>query len=97
MGRLIDADAVIGIIGTTFTDREHGNPHFFNGLATAVEIIENAEEAVVRCKECKRSSDEYKTNGGVWKTDDRHLFCKMTKHLMRVGDFCSWGERREEG
>ena len=51
---------------------------------------------VVRCKDCKRSSDEYKTKDGVWKTDDNHLFCKMTNHLMRIGDFCSWGERRED-
>lgn len=58
--------------------------------------IDAMPEGVVRCKDCRRSSVEYTTDGGVWKTDDKHLFCKLTKHLMRVDDFCSWGERRED-
>ena len=54
-------------------------------------------EPVVRCKDCKHSFGELSTRGGVWSTDAKHLFCNMTKHLMRVDDFCSWGERREDG
>ena len=49
---------------------------------------------VVRCKKCRRSSVEYWTRDGLQKTDDRHLFCKMANHLMRVDDFCSWGEEK---
>lgn len=105
MGKLIDADAVIGIIGTTFTDREHGNPHFFNGLATAVEIIENTKEAVVRCKDCKffsmttlgmpfgacwHRADEI---NGLSGEDNGYTVCQR---VDSPDFFCAWGERREE-
>lgn len=95
MGRLIDADALIGIIGITFTDREHGNPHFFNGLATAVEIIKNAEEAVVRCKDCKwwKEETEYEWDG---ETELKQQLCTEHEAYFEPDDFCSYGERRED-
>ena len=84
MDKLISANAVLEVLGC-FTDREHGNPHFFNGLATAVEIIENAEEAVVRCKDCRH----------YWKNPDQSdAVCLASP---RDDAYCSEGERREDG
>lgn len=39
--RLIDADNVLKALGI-FNDREHGDPHFLNGIETACEIVEQA-------------------------------------------------------
>ena len=39
--RLIDADYVLNALGI-FNDRVNGNEHFFNGIETAREIIEQA-------------------------------------------------------
>lgn len=39
--RLIDADNVLKALGI-FNDREHGDPHFLNGIETAREIVEQA-------------------------------------------------------
>ena len=37
----IDADYVLDALGI-FSDREHGEPHFLNGIETAREIVEQA-------------------------------------------------------
>lgn len=87
MDKLISANAVRKVLGC-FTDTKHGNPHFLNGIATAVEIIENAEEAVVRCKECKH---------GKWNQsliDD--ITCSYWEADKNREDYCSMGERRED-
>lgn len=39
--RLNDADNVLKALGV-FNDREHGDPHFLNGIETAREIVEQA-------------------------------------------------------
>lgn len=39
--RPIDADNVLKALGI-FNDREHGDPHFLNGIETAREIVEQA-------------------------------------------------------
>lgn len=40
--RLIDADVVLKALGI-FNDREHGDPHFLNGIETARKIVEQAQ------------------------------------------------------
>ena len=70
---------------------------FNEGYAKGLKEGRRFAEPVVRCKDCKHSFGELATRGGVWSTDDKHMFCQMTKHLMRVDDFCSWGERRKDG
>lgn len=40
--RTIDADYVLDALGI-FSDREHGEPHFLNGIETAREIVEQAQ------------------------------------------------------
>ena len=49
--KLIDADKILEALGA-FTDKEHGDPHFLNGIETARELIEGMPEAVVRCGDC---------------------------------------------
>ena len=39
--RMIDADNVLKALGM-FNDREHGGPHFLNGIETAREIVEQS-------------------------------------------------------
>lgn len=54
--RMVDADNVLKALGI-FNDREHGDPHFLNGIETAREIVEQAPtvdaEPVVRCRDCR--------------------------------------------
>ena len=51
---------------------------------------------IVRCKDCRYCSRELNVNREVWSTDESHLFCHFSKRLMRIDDFCSWGERKED-
>ena len=46
MAKYIDADYILKVLAG-FNDRENGNPHFFNGIDTAKEIVENAPTADV--------------------------------------------------
>jgi hypothetical protein len=54
--RLIDADNAIHALGV-FSDMEHGNKHFLNGINSAKEIINECVTIdavpVVRCESCK--------------------------------------------
>ncbi|MPM41682.1 hypothetical protein SDC9_88338 [bioreactor metagenome] len=45
--RLIDADWVLAALGV-FNDRKHGDAHFFNGIASAEEIVEHAPTIATR-------------------------------------------------
>ena len=45
--RLIDADWVLAALGV-FNDRKHGDAHFFNGIASAKEIVEHAPTIATR-------------------------------------------------
>lgn len=91
MGRLIDSEEI--------EKREHdvvlangAKHHCFDTT-----ILYEIPEAVVRCKDCRYCSRELNVNREVWSTDKNHLFCHFSKRLMRIDDFCSWGERREDG
>ena len=46
MARYIDADYILKVLAG-FNDRKNGNPHFFNGIDTAKEIVENLPTADV--------------------------------------------------
>ena len=82
--KLIDADKIIEAL-RVFNDREHGDPHFLNGIETAREIVEGMSEEVVRCGDCR-----------YYKETER--WCRR---LGLVGafdnkGFCSRGERRTD-
>lgn len=49
--KLINADKLLEALGV-FKDKEHGDPHFLNGIETAREIVEGMSEEVVRCGDC---------------------------------------------
>ena len=49
--KLIDADKLLEALGV-FKDKEHGDPHFLNGIETAMEIVEGMPEAIVRGGDC---------------------------------------------
>lgn len=89
--RMIDTDNVLKALGV-FNDREHGDPHFLNGIETAREIVEQAPTIdavpVVRCEMCKHwtacESEENDCNCyGV---------CKQINRLTIWDWFCADGE-----
>ena len=86
--KLIDANKVIKAL-QLFNDHEHGNEDFFCGLETAKEIIEQADEAVVRCKDCRYAH---------MSTDGRVKYCEVwfpdEAEYLDGDDYCSYGERR---
>ena len=49
--KLINAELVLTML-KAFKDKEHGDPHFLNGIETAREIIEGMPEAIVRGGDC---------------------------------------------
>lgn len=67
--RLIDAENVLKALGI-FNDREHGDPHFLNGIETAREIVEQAPTVdaapVVRCRSCRHYNTECCCEGFGW-------------------------------
>lgn len=69
-------------------------PMDFHNKVLEMEIKkqENLVE-VVRCKDCKYADfDQYD------KTEEFDVFCfHFSMGFMRRCDFCSWGERREDG
>lgn len=86
--------AHIHALGVDADSYERGWNDALDAAADSAPTVDAVE--VVRCKDCCRSSVKYWTRDGLQKTDDRHLFCKMLHHLMRLDDFCSWGERKED-
>ena len=87
--KLIDSDKILEALGM-FTDEKCGNPHFMNGIATVLELIEDMPEAVVRCRDCKYI-------GPLSPTDDYNT-CKHKRAMIDapVDGFCCWGERRSD-
>lgn len=86
--KLINADAFIAAL-ESFADRAHGNQHFLNGIKTAKELIAEADEAVVRCGECKYC---------YFRRGIRALLCRYRESsaIVEAGDYCSRGERRTD-
>lgn len=97
MDKLISANAVLEVLGC-FTDTEHGNPHFLNGIATARESVEDAPEAVVRCKDCKWYEIwQIKRDGTGDKRFKPSVCVRGTYAQRRRADwYCADGERRED-
>lgn len=79
--KLIYAELVLAML-KAFKDKKYGNPHFMNGIATVMELIEDMPEAVVRCKDCAIS--QHDELFGRWYCNGREV---------KPGDYCSYGER----
>lgn len=92
--RLIDADNAIHALGV-FSDMEHGNKHFLNGINSAKEIINECVTIdavpVVRCSEC--ISHGTLTNGNLF-CGKRFTGVYGEYHVVKPDDYCSYGGRR---
>lgn len=89
--RLIDADALIPIMKYTTTDNEIGVFPIKIGFNAIKGIIDDAPTIdaveVVRCKDCIH----YESDGGEM------MICNVTDMVCDNDDYCSYGERREDG
>lgn len=82
--RLIDADTLIALLNKKYGKDENINESvlYLVGAISGATTVD--AEPVVRCKDCKWWNGKKETCieiGGLW----------------RSLDFCSWGERREDG
>ena len=91
MSRVINADGVLEALEVFRT--EHGNKHFFLGINTAKEIVENTPTVdaveVVRCKDCKHNWSRARNHGVMSPR------CDFAKFTLKENDYCSYGEREE--
>jgi hypothetical protein len=67
--------------GLTMREMDAFEQAYKNGFAAGLKA---AEEKIVHCKECK------------W-FDCDDVFCKVWLKVAGSNDFCSYGERREDG
>ena len=81
--KLINADAIIAAL-ESFSDRAHGNQHYLNVIETAKELIAEADEAVVRCWDCKYWEPATLSSGNCGKAFGPPAY---------KDDYCSYGER----
>lgn len=88
--KLIDAELVLTML-KAFKDEKYGNPHFMNGIATVLELIEDMPEAVVRCKDCRLTDEP------IYEKDEHDYWCREHSLYVYENDYCSYGERREDG
>ncbi len=94
--KLINAEAIIAAL-ESFSDRAHGNQHYLNGIETAKELIAEADEAVVRCKDCRYYDYPFPDPKESDDADPERWCC-----LLGLGgafgkdEFCSYGERRTD-
>ena len=77
-----------------FLIKEWGHrDHYTRGFVEAVDRVNKALTVdaveVVRCKDCKKGHPELAPNGGVW--------CAVWNHVFRDDEFCSKGERKDNG
>ena len=90
MARLIDADALLDEFLKRYTERErNGNLVFaaceikqdFADMISNFQTVDAVE--VVRCRDCKLYN--------------RHRYCHFWAEAVLDGDFCSYGERKDNG
>ena len=90
--KLIDSDKILEALGM-FTDEKCGNPHFMNGIATVLELIEDMPEAVVRCEDCLYNYG----NAEDCEYNQNDIVCTyFDTDGLDASDFCSYGERRSD-
>ena len=85
--KLIYAEMVLAML-EAFKDEKYGNPHFMNGIATVRELIEDMPEAVVRCGDCMMFDLDGADEGEGW--------CWWHDTIIKLNDYCSYGERRSD-
>lgn len=83
--KLINAELVLTML-KAFKDEKYGNPHFMNGIATVMELIEDMPEAVVRCRDCEYHTAYDECNWDIGQNNYPYT---------DEDDFCSHGERKK--
>ena len=72
---------------------------YYNAREEAAKVIEEVPAAdvvkVVRCKDCKLFEELHYENEG--EPPRIKMVCRLFKRQMYSDDFCSYGEKREEG
>ena len=85
---LIDKAALLNKIAT---EVHYDSEHSLEMYAKMLSLINDAPEAVVRCKDCFICETRQTANYLPF------LYCELHDCSV-LGDFyCSWGERREDG
>ena len=86
MARYIDADELKKVLDDGYTK------HFLSSaeLVYVDQMIDNAPTAdvveVVRCEDCR-----------YWENRFDVMVCNLTDGMKGASDYCSYGERREDG
>lgn len=88
MSEYIDKSKLIEAL-SIFNDKENGNPHFLNGIKTAIEIAENYAvdgevEKVVHCGVCRHLQLSACSNIARCTYLGRNIYCD---------GYCNFGER----
>jgi hypothetical protein len=94
--RLIDANALLAELDKFANPMPNESGYeFLRGIATAITEIEDAPTVdaveVVRCKDCKKSQ-KWKNAFGA-----EGLKCYLLCADIDPDDFCSYGERKDNG
>lgn len=85
--KLIDADKILEAFGS-FADEKHGDPHFLAAIASAMEIVEEMPEAVMRCGDCRYNYGN--ATGREYNPYD--IVCSyFDTDGMEASDYCSRG------
>ena len=86
--RLVDADEAYKVL----TDYYHHRTEIqHDALKEAIERVPTVDAVeIVRCKDCKWYERKYPWNGNSYE-------CSYLEAPMDDNDFCSWGERKEDG
>ena len=88
--KLINADRTVETL-MGLADKEYGNQHYLNGIRTALELIGNEPEAVVRCGDCMMFDED-----GADEADEGEGWCWWVDAIVKLHDYCSYGERSED-
>lgn len=89
MGKLIDADALIFDLKTSFVPQ---SMDYTNAVGIALRWLREAPEAVVRCKDCVHWYDEENVCLKIYSDGAVHQNCWQKRDPY---DFCSYGKRRD--
>ena len=99
--RLIDANALLEELDKFANPMPNKSGYdFLCGISTAITEIEDAPTVdaveVVRCKDCKSCKICYPEKQ-IGKEATPGWFCKEHGRYRRPDDFCSYGERKDNG
>lgn len=84
---LIDKAALLNRIAT---EVHYDSEHSLEMYAKLLSEINDAPDALIRCKDCKECEERHTANYLPF------LYCKLHEHSVLHNAFCCWAERRED-